>query len=325
MKSKYRIKKPFYKQAFPMTIFILLTLYVISFLLPFSWALFKSFNSYELYQASIKIYDNDELSAKLIKALGLPIAFGKLKEGFTFDNYLISLNFLQVTTPTGKADILRLFFNSFVYAIGVTVASTMTQAICSYIVARYSSHKIAAMLYPVVIFVMILPIVGNLPSELQIMRDLGIYDRVWGLFIMRITFGGTNFLIFYATFKGISWEYAEAAFIDGASHSTVMWQIMMPLAAGATGALMLIAFITNWNDWQVNVKYLPTTWPMLSYSLYRFRSVGAFYEKFNGIWRSNDITVQMAASLMIAIPLVILFITFRKKIMNNLTMGGLKG
>ena len=49
MKSKYAIKKPFYKQAFPMTIFILLIIYVISFLTPFLWAILTSFNTHSMY------------------------------------------------------------------------------------------------------------------------------------------------------------------------------------------------------------------------------------------------------------------------------------
>ena len=80
------------------------------------------------------------------------------------------------------------------------------------------------------IVVMLLPIVGSLASELQMLHTIGAYDNVVFLMFMKGGFLGTNFLIFYATFKGISWEYAEAAFIDGASHARVLFTIMIPLA-----------------------------------------------------------------------------------------------
>lgn len=324
MKSKYPIKKPFYKQVFPMTIFILLIVYVISFLTPFLWAIFTSFNTHFVYldnQSIFPEYDNGG------------VIFGKLfyfprdiindatnykVEGFTFENYVWAIeNFRIEKTNGGTTGFVSLLINSFVYSIVATLITTTTHAVSAYVSARYSHHKIAAILYPIVIVTMLLPIVGSLPSELDMMRKMGWYDRVWGIWLMKGGFLGTNFLIFYATFKGISWEYAEAAFIDGASHFKVLAQIMIPLAMGSITALMLMTFIGYWNDWKVNVQYLPTTWPMISYALFRFQGEGGV----PGITTPK----RMAGCLIIAVPLIIIFIIFRKKLMGSLTIGGIKG
>lgn len=335
MKNKFRIKKPFYKQAFPMTIFILLIVYAVSFLTPFIWAIFTSLTTGELFDMYQRVLEGVDTPWDIFcKAFSVPVAEYQVKyihkptgeirvlttlEGFTFSNYEWALLNIQVDMPLtgGVAKIDTLFFNSFIYTIVATAITTTTHSVTAYIAARYSHHKIASILYPIVIVTMLLPIVGALPSELKMMQDLHMYDRVWGIWLMKGGFLGTNFLIFYASFKSISWEYAEAAFVDGASHFRVLVQIMMPLAAGTLGALALMTFITFWNDWKVNVQYVPNTWPMISYALFRFNGDGSI----KGLTVPN----QMAGCIMIATPLILLFIAFRKKLMGSITIGGIKG
>jgi raffinose/stachyose/melibiose transport system permease protein/N-acetylglucosamine transport system permease protein len=321
MKSKYPIKKPFYKQAFPMAIFILLIVYVVTFLTPFVWAMLTSVNSHALFIENSSIFIEETFWVKIAKVLYIPrvveTPLGS-ENGFTFENYAWAIENFKIEMQNGAfCEFGDLLANSFIYSIVATVITTTTHAVTAYISARYSHHKIAAILYPIVIVTMVLPIVGALPSELDMMQRLGFYDRVWGLWLMKGGFLGSNFLIFYATFKGISWEYAEAAFVDGASHFRVLAQIMIPLAAGSIGALMLITFITYWNDWKVNIQYIPTTWPMISYALFRFQSDG-------GIPDINSAR-RMAGCIIIAVPLIIIFIIFRKKLMGSLTIGGIKG
>lgn len=318
-----------------MTIFILLIIYTVSFLLPFLWAIFASLTSYDVYFWYTQGANPADSGWNLIcKALSIPVDYqmkainkvtgeitliGQPIKAFTGDNYLWALQNLQVenTVKGTVAELPELFANSLIYTLVATAITTLTHAITAYISARYSHHKIASILYPIVIVTMLLPIVGALPSELKLMQDLNIYDKVWGLWIMKGGFLGTNFLIFYAAFKSISWEYAEAAFVDGASHLRVLVQIMMPLAAGSIGALALMTFITYWNDWKVNVQYIPNSWPMISYVLFRFQGDG-------GVRDINE-PRQMAGCLIVATPLIILFVIFRKKLMGSITIGGIKG
>ena len=304
-----------------MSIFILLIVYVISFLTPFLWAILTSTNTHALYIDNSYVLPEDGFFLKIAKILYIPRdVTGPMgtQGGFTFDNYAWAIENFKIERDNGTfTGFGELLLNSFVYSIVATLITTGSHSISAYIGARYSHHKIAALLYPIVIVTMILPIVGALPSELDMMRRMGWYDRVWGLWLMKGGFLGTNFLIFYATFKGISWEYAEAAFIDGASHLKVLVDIMIPLAAGSISALMLITFITFWNDWKVNVQYLPTTWPMISYALFRFQGDGGI----PGITTPR----RMAGCMIVAAPLIAIFIIFRKKLMGSLTIGGIKG
>ena len=147
---------------------------------------------------------------------------------------------------------------------------------------------------------------------------LNLYDKVYGVWLMKCGFLGSNFLIFYATYRGISWEYAEAAFIDGATHSQVLFKIMIPLSATTLGALALMSFITYWNDWKVEVQYMPN-FPMIANALYQFQIPGSVEME------ADNTPTAMSSFMLVASPLIVVFLIFKDKLMNNLTVGGIKG
>lgn len=300
--KKNAIKKPFYKQAFPMIVFIGLIIYAISFLTPLAWSILTSFKTNFDYVAD---------------KFGFPT---ELHEDGLFGNYLVAWKNIYVKRVQNGVNVEihmpHLIFNSLLYSIVATIITTMAHAVASYLAARYNQFFLMKWLYPIVIFAMLLPIVGSLASSLQVMRAIGFYDNVWGLWIVKGSFLGSNFLIFYAAFKGISWEYAEAAFIDGASHFKVFFSIMLPLASGTMSALFVLSFITYWNDWNVNVVYMPS-FPMIAYALYTYQETV--------VGDAAKPPAQTAGCMLVALPMFIMFVVFRKKLMGNLTIGGIKG
>ena len=107
-------------------------------------------------------------------------------------------------------------------------------------------------------------------------------------------------------------SYAEAAFVDGASHFTVFRKIMLPMTRGTFGALFITAFITQWTDYMTPMIYLPTH-PTIAQAAW-------------GLQFSNTSVPYLLAGLFIlALPVLILFCCFHKKLMGSMTMGGLKG
>jgi ABC-type glycerol-3-phosphate transport system permease component len=168
----------------------------------------------------------------------------------------------------------------------------------------------------VVIITMILPIIGNLPSEIQVAKFLGFYDNVFGLAIMKGHFLGMNFLIYYAAFKGIPKDYAEAAEMDGASQWKVMTAIILPMVKSTISAIALLSFITYWNDYTTPMIYLPSR-PTIAYGLYYFNQTTTN--------EANFVTVRIAASMLVSIPIFIVFLLFKDKLMGNFSVGGIKG
>lgn len=296
--KKNRIKKRTLRQIFPLIFFVLLLVYCISLLIPMAWALMSSLKS--------------RLDFRM-DPLGFPTSFA-------WENYVSAFNalYIQVSAGAGVRNVylLEMFGYTLAYAVGATIAATLAHMVVAYICAKYTRFKITKVLYSIVIVTMILPIVGSLPSEMQVVRTLGLYNNILGAWIMKATFLGTHFLIFYATFKGISWEYAEAAFMDGASHARVMFQIMFPLAKTTVSAIALLSFIGFWNDANMSMIYMPDI-PTVAYGLFRFQ--------FSTGQESSSITVQLAGCTIVMFPIFVLYMCFKKQLIGNIAIGGIKG
>lgn len=296
--KKNRIKKRTLRQIFPLIFFVLLLIYCISLLIPMAWALMSSLKT--------------RLDFRM-DPLGFPTSFA-------WENYVSAFNalYIQVSAGAGVRNVylLEMFGYTLAYAVGATIAATLAHMVVAYICAKYTRFKITKVLYSIVIVTMILPIVGSLPSEMQVVRTLGLYNNILGAWIMKATFLGTHFLIFYATFKGISWEYAEAAFMDGASHARVMFQIMFPLAKTTVSAIALLSFIGFWNDANMSMIYMPDI-PTVAYGLFRFQ--------FSTGQESSSITVQLAGCTIVMFPIFVLYMCFKKQLIGNIAIGGIKG
>ena len=110
-----------------------------------------------------------------------------------------------------------LYTNGLLYALGCAFAQTAVACVTAYFCARYK-YKFSKIMYGTVLVVMIIPIVGSLPSEIQMAKTLRLYNQMWGLWIMKANFLGMYFLVFYEYFKSLPDSYTEAAKIDGAGN-----------------------------------------------------------------------------------------------------------
>lgn len=242
-----------------------------------------------------------------------------LPNEWMFENYIKVFRMIRVSVAYGATYrwvyLWEMLYNGFIYSLGCAVVSTLTPCIMAYLTAKYK-FRLNKFIHTVVIIAMILPIVGSLPSEMQLVKALGFYNNMWGMFILKANFLGMYFLVFYGTFKSLSWEYAEAAFVDGASHFTVLVRVMLPLVRTTIFAVMLLQFIGFWNDYQIPMLYIPSR-PTASYGLFQFSTLG---EEGSG-----SVPMSLAASVVVMLPMVVLFIIFRDKFIGNLTMGGIKG
>lgn len=242
-----------------------------------------------------------------------------LPKVWMFENYINAFKELVVPIAVGEGTrnvyLPEMIFNSLLTSVIPIVINVFTTSICAYTLAKYR-FRCNGLIYNVLIIVMVLPIVGNLPSQLQFQRSLGVYDKIWWLCLTAGTVWTGNWLILHAIYKSISWEFAEAAFIDGAGHHAVYWRIMLPLSRTTILVLCLLGFITNWNDYQLSLIYLPS-WPTLAYGLYDFQ--------FSKAQIASAVTIQLSASILSALPSFALFMIFKNKMMGALTMGGLKG
>ena len=217
-----------------------------------------------------------------------------------------------VSTVISTGDMI---LNSVLYSVGSAFVATLVPCITAYLCARYK-YKFSKIIYSTVLVCMVIPIVGSQASELQIVIKMGIYDHMFGMWILKSWFLGLYFLVFHEVFLSIPNAYGEAAEIDGASDFCIMTKISLPLAKNTFFTVLLIMFVTYWNDFQTPMLYLPTH-PTISEALYWIKS-----SSFNYFAK---MPVKMAAPMMFLLPVLIIFLCFHKRLLGNLTVGGVKG
>ena len=236
-----------------------------------------------------------------------------------FDNFSYVLNEYKVEklidgvkTVISTGDMI---LNSILYSVGGAFVATLVPCITAYLCARYK-YKFSKIIYSTVLVCMVIPIVGSQASELQVVIKMGIYDHMFGMWILKSGFLGLYFLVFHEVFSAIPDAYSEAAEIDGASDFCIMTRISLPLAKNTFFTVLLIMFVTYWNDFQTPMLYLPTH-PTISEALYWIK--GSSFNYF------AKMPVKMAAPMMFLLPVLIIFLCFHKRLLGNLTVGGVKG
>ena len=269
-------------------VFVIFLLYGLTLLYPFIWAFFNSVKDMNDYTYNIN---------------GLP-------QKWIFSNYIDAFKMLKI----GKVTFIELFGNAIVYTILSTCLSLASSALAAYTTAKYD-FKLKSFFYALAIFSMVIPIVGSLPSQYRLVKTVLKFDNIPGMSIVNSGGFGYNFIVLYAFFKAISWEYAEAAIIDGASDFTVFLRIMLPQARPALVAIFITAAIGTWNDYMTPLIFLGQKTPLLSYALYDMKIT----------YGDTDTTIFLAGNLIATLPMVIVFSVFSNTIIENTVAGGLKG
>ena len=271
-----------------------LIIYVVLLVAPLVWAFITSFKAQSDYRLNV---------------LGLP-------EKWVWNYSYVIKNGVILVGTTGKyASVPQMFGYTFLYALGCAFTNTLVPCITAYLCARFH-YKFSKVVYNVVVVVMILPIVGSLPAEVQMARTLGFYDHIWGLWLMKANFLGMYFLVFHGIFRTLPMAYTEAAKIDGAGNLSILVKIILPLVRNTFFTVMLINFIGFWNDYQTPLIYMPS-YPTIALGMFYMASTTE-----NGL---STVPMRMTGAMLMLIPILVLFLCFHKRLLGNLTVGGLKG
>ena len=271
------------------SVFTLFVLYAISIIVPMFWMVMNSFKSVQDYRAGQFFPSGLELS-----------------------NFSEAFNVFY-DEDTG-VDLFGMIFNSIWYSVGGALLGVICSTFVAYAISKYRfvGRKI---LSAIAIAVMIIPIVGAMPSQYAVFETLLMIDSPLILLCMTSGFG-MNYLVMLAAFDNLSWDYAEASFMDGAGHMRVFIQIMLPQVLPIFTALFLVAFIGVWNDYMSPLVFMPEI-PMLATSLYEFKSL---FKKDMDL----SMPVYFTGVFLCFVPAFVLFMIFQNTIMDISLSGGVK-
>ena len=266
--------------------YVLLTVWALIVLFPFYWMVLTSVKSYGAY--------NSEYIPQLFTLAP------------TFDNYI------QAYTAV---PLVRYLINTVIYALITTGLMLTVSVLAAYAFARLDFPG-KNVIFTAILSLMMVPTELVVITNFVTITNLGLRNTFTGLILPSVT---SVFYIYLLkeNFAMIPENLYRAAKIDGASDMKYLLRIMIPISRPTIVTVMILKIIECWNAY---------VWPRLitDDESYYLVSNGIQQIRENGFGREN-IPAMMAAVVMISVPIIMLFVIFRKKIMEGVSRGGTKG
>lgn len=208
----------------------------------------------------------------------------------------------------------------FLSQLKVSVVVTISRVAGQVILCSLAGYAFARMefRYKKLIFALILSILMVPPQvfllpQYKIVQSLGWLDTLPGIIAPGL-FSAFGIFLMRQFFMGLPKELEEAARLDGAGPLRIFAKVMLPLSVPAVSALVVLVTLSAWNDllWPLVVTSTPTNMPL---------SVGL--ANMQGL-NFTDYGALMAASLMAMAPILILFITLQRRVIDGLAHSGMK-
>jgi len=206
--------------------------------------------------------------------------------------------------------------NSLIVATTTTVGQVFFCSLAAYAFARLTWPGRDKLFFAFITALMIPPIFTTLPNFILI-KDLGLLNTYAGIVLPTLLM--TPFSVFFLRqfFLGIPREIEEAAMIDGAGRFRVFFKVILPMSSAPLTTLGLLTYIASWNDY---------FWPLLVGKAENVRVLTVAL----GVFRSQtpqgspDWAGLMAATLIAALPILVLYAFLGRRIINSIGFSGIK-
>ena len=235
----------------------------------------------------------------------------ELQKGFSALPGTHLLENLKNVANDGSFPMFRGIINSICISTACAGLCTYFSALTAYGLYAYEfkTRKIA---FTFIMAILVMPTQVTAMGFLRLITKMGLYDTWYPLIIPSIASPAVFYFMYSYLQSSLPLSLVEAARIDGAGDLSLMFRIALPLAKNVFLTIFLLNFITYWNDYQTPLLFLKSM-PVLSYGLYLITQSNAY------------VPMIMSAATVGLAPVIVIFIFANKKLMGNLTVGGVKG
>ncbi len=267
-------------------VYLLLGAWAVAVLFPFYWMVLTSLKSYSAYGAE-----------------SVPSFFTASP---TFQNYIDAFS---------QVPLLRYFANTLIFTVATTAIMMAVIVLAAFAFARLDFRG-KNLVFTLFLSMMMIPNELVIITNFQTITDWGLRNTFLGLILPSVT---SIFYIYLLkeNFEQVPHELYRAAKVDGTSDMKFLFKVMIPICRPTIVTVLILKVIECWNSY---------IWPRLITDdpNYFLVSNGIQELRENGLGREN-IPAMMAAVVAVSIPLIVLFLIFRKKIMEGVSRGGTKG
>ena len=225
-------------------------------------------------------------------------------EKWTLENYYTALH---------SAPLMRFMINSLIVSLASSTVRVLISALAAFAFA-FLRFRFKNFWFMAILATMMIPADIVLVANYQTVSRLDLINTYLGMMIVFFV-SAMNIFQFRQSFLTFSTSLKEASHIDGCSNFMFFWKILLPTNVSTVMTVFITAFVGSWNT------YL---WPLMVTNQTEMRTVQVGITMLN----FSEGTVYgpiMAASMIVLLPTLVLFLVFQKKLVTGMMAGGVKG
>lgn len=215
-----------------------------------------------------------------------------------------------------NVDFFRLYLNTIIVGLLTTTGTLVTTVLAAFAFARLN-FKGKEVIFSILLATMMIPGEIFVISNYATISSWGMKNTYAALVLPFIV---SVFYIFFLrqTFRQIPNELYLAAKVDGTGDFKYLWKVMIPMAKSTITSILILSMMGTWNAY---------VWPNLVASdkdmLLVSNGLLSVYKDVDG--SGQIVSYQMAAAVLVTVPLIVIFLLLRKQIMNGVSRSGIKG
>lgn len=226
----------------------------------------------------------------------------------------LSAGFAKINTVLTETEYFRAYMVSITYAL-LTIAGVLlfgSMAAFEFALFEFPGRRI---LFAVVMLSLMVPTAVTIIPTYLLTSQLGWLNTMQGLVVPGLSSAFGLFML-VQFMKSIPKDMIEAARLDGAGHFQIYWHVVLPLSRNALITLAILTFIQTWGNYM---------WPLIVAPDPKIYTVGRVVGLFNAPLSHLTVDIVMTANLLAAVPPLIFFLLFQRKIVEGVAMSGTKG
>jgi multiple sugar transport system permease protein len=215
------------------------------------------------------------------------------------------------------SDIQHYMLNSFVVALGTAALTAICATLAGYAFGRFRFRG-QGIAFGIILVTLMIPFQAILTPLFLELNDVHLTNSLFGLMLFYVTFNlPFGVFIMRNTFLQIPSEIEDAAFVDGASHWTMLSRVMRPLILPGIATTVLYAFLSSWTEFLGALTFLT--------SQSRFTLPVELFNLEVGTYGSVNLGYLVAGAVIAMIPCVVLYVSLQRYYVQGLMAGSIKG